>query len=98
MLRSIFQICTLTNLFKYVYTHVCTLLYLSLYMFLCVCLCICASDFGFNLSSFSGIERGESHRVKVMFFSGGIDSGIILIIRLDLSGTASKCDSVIARL
>ena len=63
-----------------------------------MCLYICTSDFGFNQSSsFSGIEQGESYKVKVLFFSGGIDSGIILNIRLDLSGTASKCDNVIAR-
>ena len=58
-------------------------------------MCICTSDFGFNQSSFSGIERGASYKVQVLFFSGGIDNGILLNVRLDLSGTASKCDNVI---
>ena len=68
------------------------------YIFVCLCMCTCASDLGYNRSSFSGIEQGESHKVQVTFFSGGIDSGIIFNVRLDLSGTASKCDNVIVRL
>ncbi len=80
-----------------------SILYWSLFYLLCGYLCICASDFGFNQSSFSGIEQGESYKVKVLSFSGGIDNGIILNVRLDLSDTAngtaaSKCDNVIARL
>ena len=61
-------------------------------------MCICVSVLGFNLTLFSGIEQGESHKVKVMFCSGGIDTGIIFNVRLDLSGTAGKCDNVIVRL
>ena len=48
------------------------------------------SDFGFNQSTFSGIERGESYRVQIRFHSGGFDSGFFLILNLNLSGTAGK--------
>ena len=52
--------------------------------------CVC-SDFGFNQSSFSGIEQGESYKVQVKFFSGEITTGFLFTLSLDLSnGTASK--------
>ena len=47
-------------------------------------------DFGFSQSSFSGSERGKSYRVQVKFFSGGIITGILFSLSLNLSGTASK--------
>ena len=64
---------------------------------LCVCacirasMCVCVSDFGFNQLSFSGREQGESYKVQVKFFSGGIITGFIFNLSVDLSnGTASK--------
>ena len=49
------------------------------------------SDFGFNQSAFSGVEQVERHTVFIRFHSGGFDSGFLLMIRLNISGTASKC-------
>ena len=60
----------------------------------CLCVCVCVTDFGFSQSSFSGIEQGESYKVQVKFFSGGITGdGFLFFLSLDLSnGTASKYD------
>ena len=54
---------------------------------------VCVLDFGFNQSTFSGNERGESYRVQVKFFSGGITTGFLFILSLDTSVTASKYDN-----
>ena len=51
---------------------------------------MCVLDFGFSQSSFSGSERGESYRVQVKFFSGGITTGFHFDLFLDISGTACK--------
>ena len=51
---------------------------------------VCVLDFGFIQSSFSGIEQGESYKVQVKFFSGGITTGFLFLPSLELSGTASK--------
>ena len=56
-------------------------------------LSVCVLDFGFSQSFFSGSEQGESYRVQVKFFSGGITNGFFFFPSLDLSGTASKCDN-----
>ena len=32
-------------------------------------------DFGFNQSTFSGIEQGENYRIPIKFFSGGVQQG-----------------------
>ena len=51
------------------------------------------SDFGFNQTSFFGIE-GESYIVQIKFFSGGITGdGFFFTLSLNLSGTASKYDN-----
>ena len=62
----------------------------------CVCVCVCTSDFGFNQSTFSGIEQGENYRIPIKFFSGGAQQGFFINVYLNLSGTAGK--SVIMRL
>ena len=54
-------------------------------------MCMCVLDFGFSQSSFSGSEQGESYKVQVKFFSGGITGvGFFFSLSLNLSGTASK--------
>ena len=57
-------------------------------------MCACTSDFGFNQSTFSGIEQGENYRIPIKFFSGGAQQGFFINVNLDLSGTAGKsCDN-----
>ena len=51
---------------------------------------MCVSDFGFNQSTFSGVEQQNEYTVTIRFHSGGFDSGFLLMISLDISGTASK--------
>ena len=54
---------------------------------------VCVLDFGFNQSSFSGVE-GESYRVQVKFFSGGITgNGFTFLPYLELTGIAGKYDN-----
>ena len=60
-------------------------------------MCVFALVFGFSQSSFSGIERRESYRVQVKFFSGGVDSATVLAVRFDfISGNASKYDNKVS--
>ena len=62
-----------------------------LFVFLFVC--VHTSDFGFNQSTFSGIEN---YGIPIKFFSGGVEKGFFINVNLNLSGTAGK--SVIMRL
>ena len=49
-----------------------------------------SQDFGFNQSTFSGIEQGESYKIPVKFFSGEVQQGFFVNVNVNLSGTASK--------